>query len=87
MEAARSAYGWGVETDMGALFGGGGDIPEIQKVEPAAQATQTDLAVDNASQVEKLRRLRAVGKQKSIIAGELGAIPSGNLSVSHLGGY
>ena len=69
---------------MGSLFGGSPDMPTPQT---ANQPIQADASIDNASQAERVRRLRALGKQQSIFAGESGGIPGGSIGVTKLGGY
>ena len=57
---------------MGSLFGG---TPDIPKPVLPPQPKVDDSSAMNAGQAEKLRRMKAKGKQASIFAGELSDSP------------
>ena len=65
---------------MGALF----SPPDIPKPSIPQPAKVDDNTTQNAVTAERLRRMRAVGKQQSIFAGDSLGAP--NLITSKLGG-
>jgi len=68
---------------MGGLFGGAPDTPKI----PAPKVD--DATTENAANAERMRRMRALGKQQSIFAGESAGRYAGGGSMptlSKLGG-
>lgn len=63
---------------MGGLFSTP-DIPEQKPVQMPPAAKQDDSTSENAANAERIRRLKALSKQKSIFAGELGTTPTRTL--------
>jgi hypothetical protein len=57
---------------MGALFG---STPDIPKPSLPPQPKVDDSSAVNAAQAERLRRMKAKGKQQSIFAGDLSSSP------------
>jgi len=66
---------------MSALFSGPPDIPTPPPAVAPPSPKQDDSTGENAANAERLRRLRALGKQKSVYAGELGMGSASSLGV------
>lgn len=65
---------------MSSLF----STPDIPKPTPVPIPKVDDSSVQNAAEAERLRKLRSLGKQQSIFAGDLNTSP--NLLTTKLGG-
>lgn len=58
--------------------------PDIPKPQPPIIPKVEDMATDNAARTEKARRMRSLGKQQSIFAGNVTSSPT--LLTTKLGG-